>query len=58
MLQLKEGVILQIVGDKKKRKEKQRQLNPFPNDKFLDSSKRKDFADNNLKFEGNEAKVL
>ena len=31
-------------------------LNLFPNDKFLDSSNLKDFADNNLKFDENGRK--
>ena len=31
-------------------------VNPFPNDKFLDSSKLKEFADDNLKFDGNGGK--
>ena len=29
------------------------QFNPFPNDKSLDSSKLKEFADNNFKFDEN-----
>ena len=28
-------------------------VNPFPNNKFLDSSKLKEFADDNFKFNGN-----
>ena len=33
-------------------------LNPFPNDKFLDSSKLKVFADDNFKFDENGRKFL
>ena len=32
-------------------------LNPFPDDKFLDSSKLKEFADNNFKFDVNGRKL-
>ena len=32
--------------------------NPFPNNKFLDSSKLKQFADDNLKFSANGRKVF
>ena len=35
---------------------KQNQINPFPNDKFLDSSKLIEFADDNFKFDGNGRK--
>ena len=31
-------------------------LNPFPNDKILDSSRLKDFADDNFKFDENGRK--
>ena len=31
-------------------------VNPFPNDKILDSSKLKEFADNNFKFDKNRRK--
>ena len=31
-------------------------LNPFPNDKFLDWSKLKEFADDNFKFDENDGK--
>ena len=31
-------------------------VNPFPNDKFLDSSKLKDFADNNFNLDENGRK--
>ena len=33
-------------------------LNPFPNDKFLDSSKLKEFADDNFKFSENGRKFF
>ena len=33
-------------------------FNPFPNDKFLDSSKTKEFADDNFKFDGNGRKFF
>ena len=33
-------------------------FNPFPNDKFLDSSSPKEFADNNLKFDENARKFF
>ena len=32
-------------------------INSFPNDKFLDSSKMKEFADNNFKFDENGRKL-
>ena len=32
-------------------------LNPFPNNKFLDSSKQKEVADNNFKFDENGRKL-
>ena len=32
-------------------------LNPFPNDKILDSSKMKEFADDNFKFDENGRKL-
>ena len=31
-------------------------FNPFPNKQILDSSKRQDFADNNVKFDKNDRK--
>ena len=33
-------------------------FNPFPNDKYLDSSKLKEFADDNFKFDENGRKFL
>ena len=33
-------------------------INPFPNDKFFDSSKLKDFADDNFKFDENGRKFF
>ena len=33
-------------------------LNPFPNDKFLDSSKLKEFADDNFNFVENKRKLF
>ena len=32
-------------------------INPLPDDKFLDSSKLKEFADNNFKFDENSRKL-
>ena len=39
-------------------KSKEGIINPFPNDRFLDSSKLKEFADDNLKFDENGRKFI